>query len=613
MSDVWYFCSLLVSIKTAPSSHVKLFCVCCHSHTLARLTAPYLIHRNDYVEEDGPKSHFYSFMIRAKFLVSTQRVIFAVIYCFGFTTLLYGPWISLMSIVLVLIFSELAGYYGRYKLGGVMGDYLGATICLAEVLLLTYFVIPANVGGTQYGRRTNAREDGSFAEIVHAFIMDVFLPHDEQKLRVIVRTVVSMAVFQIWRWMIRGPTSVAPSSSSSMDTEKQVGTSTTTTPASSSPDKVAAQNVLSSTKSSFGEKYDAVQTYLDVLAKPVGSLGTLEEWATRLCTIQGTMDPKAEPVGAIIFAGDHGVAASPADGGEGCSLYPQAVTRAILSGLQGGMAGASVLAKANGATLSVVDVGIVGGPFDGPNVVSAEGKLVNGTKNFCLEAAMTTEEMNRCVQMGKDTVKQMVTKIGCTVIALGEVGIGNTTTASALIAALTDQPVDTVVGGGAFATRSIDESAVQKKIAIVRKAMDKHKGVGLMRESSAVLCKVGGAEIAALVGAILEASQRNIAVLVDGFIVTTAALVAAGMNPNVCRVLFFATKSAERGQIIAVQRIQSISRDNNLPIPSGPALSMGLRMGEGTGALLAVPILQSACSVVCNMATIQQILAPPQE
>jgi nicotinate-nucleotide--dimethylbenzimidazole phosphoribosyltransferase len=541
-------------------------------------------------------------MIRAKFLVSMPRVVFSVIYCFGITTLLYGPWVSVRMIVLVLVFSELSGYYGRYKLGGVMGDYLGATICLTEVSVLSFLIMPtAPMRETLRGRMVES--EGSVTDVAQV-VMDFLLPHDDKKLKVIARTVATMTAFLIWRWVVRGPKSdTAPS-----DTEiKGVTPQTQATPPS--PDKVAAQKVLSSSVS-FREKYDVVQTYLDVLAKPVGSLGTLEDWAARLCTLQGTMQPKAEPVGAIIFAGDHGVAASPDEGGEGCSLYPQSVTRAILAGLQGGVAGASILAKDRATLLSVVDVGVVGGPFDGPTVLSADGKLVNGTRNFCLEAAMTAEEMDRCLQMGKDSVVQMVARTACTVIALGEVGIGNTTTASALIAALTDHPIETLVGGGAFAARSMDESAVKKKIAIVQRAMEKHRG--LMRESSAVLCKVGGAEVAALVGAILEASQRNIAVLVDGFIVTAAALVAAGMNPNVCRVLFFSTRSAERGQIVAVEKIQNIARDNNLPIPAGPALSMGLRMGEGTGALLAVPILQSACSVVCHMATIQEILGPPK-
>jgi nicotinate-nucleotide--dimethylbenzimidazole phosphoribosyltransferase len=258
----------------------------------------------------------------------------------------------------------------------------------------------------------------------------------------------------------------------------------------------------------------------------------------------------------------------------------------------------------------VVDVGVVGASYCGPVVVSAGEKLATGTKNFCVEPAMTADELVRCLSIGCESLARMVDTTSCKVIVLGEVGIGNTTTASTLVAALTQQPVETLVGGGAFASRSVDELAVKKKISIVKKALQKHKG-NLM-ESSAIMCNVGGAEVAALVGAILEASKRNIAVLVDGFIVTAAALVAVRMNPNACRVLFFATLSAEPGHVAAIEQIQSIAGDNNLPVPSAPALSMGLRMGEGTGALLAVPILQSASSTVCNMATIQEILEPPK-
>lgn len=571
------------------------------SHTLARLTAPYLIRANDYVEEDGPKSHFYSFMIRAKFLVSLPRLIFSATYCFVITTVVYGPWVAGTMMVVVLVCSELAGHYGRYHLGGVMGDYLGATICVTEVVVLSCILTQGPMMETLRGWTYAMKEVlTNSASLSAKQALDLFLPRDNQKLQVLVRAVVATAVVQFWRRMVGGKR--CDTSVGDAEPPKSLKTA-------AAPEKVAAQKVLSSSTSSFAEKYSAVQTYMDVLAKPVGSLGTLEEWAARLCALQNTMQPKAEPVGAIIFAGDHGVAASPDDGGEGCSLYPQSVTRAILAGLQSGVAGASVLAKDN-ATLSVVDVGVVGDSFRGSTVNSAHHKLATGTKNFCLQPAMTTEEMDRCLRMGRESVVQTVDKTSCKVIALGEVGIGNTTTASAMIAALTDQPVETLVGGGAFASRSVDESAVQKKILIVKKALKKHEGK--LRDSSAVLCKVGGAEVAALVGAIHEASERNIALLVDGFIVTAAALVAVGMNPNVCRVLFFTTRSAEQGHMVAIERIQSMARDNKLPVPASPGLCMGLRMGEGTAALLAVPILQSASSIVCRMATIQEILAPPE-
>lgn len=368
-----------------------------------------------------------------------------------------------------------------------------------------------------------------------------------------------------------------------------------------------ALKVFSSSEASFLEKYEAAQIYLDALAKPVGSLGTLEEWAARLAAIQGSLTPNASQVCCLIFAADHGAAAAPEDGGEACSAYPQFVTRSVLEGLRQGVAGASVLAKTHGVPLRVVDVGVIGQPFDSEVVQSAAEKLPNGTRNFCSEPAMTIEETDRCIRMGRKSLAKFAESTASRVVALGEVGIGNTTASSAIIAALTDKPVNTLCGGGAFAGRTVDYSSVEKKIGIVTRALEKHEGC--TEDASNVLSRLGGAELAALVGAMLEASEQNLGVLVDGFIATAAALVAVNISSSVCRVLFFSTKSAEQGHIAAVERIQEIAKASNLPIPGSPALSMGLRMGEATGALLAVPVLKSAAAILSEMATIQEILS----
>jgi nicotinate-nucleotide--dimethylbenzimidazole phosphoribosyltransferase len=569
-------------------------------HGLTRLTAPYLIHQNDYVEEYGPKSHFYSFMIRAKFLVSLPRVIFSSLYCLGVATILYGPTMAMALIAVVWLCSEIAGYYGRHKLGGVMGDYLGAVTCLTEVTLLTFLLSGSRIVNGIYELKTQASTtmtSGDFDAIQNLMTSMT----DNSSLGASLRFLLFVIVYQLWGWSLR------PSESQSAEqTPSNKGMDNSSIGATKvNSEKDAAQKILSSSTSTFDEKYDACQKYLDALAKPVGSLGALECWAARLCSLQGTMNPQATPVACIVFAGDHGVAASPEDGGEGCSLYPQAVTKAILKGLQNGVAGASVLA--NNVLLSVVDVGVVGQLFDGPVVRSSVKKLKDGTRNFCTDAAMTMEESMRCIQIGRDNVIEVMAKTGCKVIALGEVGIGNTTTASAVIAAMTGKPVDSLCGGGAYASHTADEAAIKKKIGIVSKALDKHKG--LMNDPFMVLSKVGGAEVAALVGAILEASDQSLPVLVDGFIVTAAALLAASMKPSVCNVIFLSTKSAEKGHAAAVEQIQAIAKDNKLPQIPEPVLSMNLRMGEATGALLAVPILQSAASMISNMGTIQEILS----
>jgi nicotinate-nucleotide--dimethylbenzimidazole phosphoribosyltransferase len=571
------------------------------SHTLARWTAPYLIWRCNYIEEDGPKSNFYSFMIRAKFLVSVPRVFFSFLFSYGVTAVLYGPLTSAKLIVAVWVFAEFAGSYGRNKLGGVMGDFLGGTICLAEL-----FIYASLAGGSVLDIVKSFTEvlmdpTNSSSEILESVLQD-------QKLRLLARFALISTLYQVWCWLVQSAEKKhSDKKRKREESASKANKSNDEKAKPSSPQKVEAQNVLKSSTASFMDKYNAVQAYLDVLAKPVGSLGTLEEWAARISVLQSSLQPKANHISAIIFAGDHGVTVVKEDGGEGCSLYPQAVTRAILMGLQQNVGGASVLAQGLGLNLSVVDVGVVGDPYTGTVVNSAKNKLTKGTRNFCVEPAMTMEEVDRCILMGKEAIAEAAEKTSCQVVALGEVGIGNTTTASTLIAALTRKPVADLCGGGAFASHTADDEKIKRKIEIVETALEKHKGS--LGESISILSKVGGSEIAALVGAMIEASDRKIAVLVDGFIVTAAALIAVRMKPSVCNVLFLTTKSAEKGQVAAIEQIQAIAREHNLPVPASPALSMGLRMGECTGALLAVPILQSSATMITNMATIQDILS----
>jgi nicotinate-nucleotide--dimethylbenzimidazole phosphoribosyltransferase len=571
------------------------------SHTLARLTAPYLIWRCNYIEEDGPKSNFYSFMIRAKFLVSIPRVFFSVLFSYGVTAALYGPMMSTKLIVAVWFFAECAGSYGRNKLGGVMGDFLGGTICLAEL-----FIYASLAGGSVLDSVKSLAEvlmdpTSSSSEMLESILQD-------EKLRLLARFALITVVYQVWCWLVRSAEKKhSEEKQKREESASKANKSSVEKAKPASPQKVEAQNVLQSSTASFMDKYNAVQAYLDVLAKPMGSLGTLEEWAARISVLQNSIQPEANHVSAIIFAGDHGVTVAKEDGGEGCSLYPQAVTRAILMGLQQNVGGASVLAQGLGLNLTVVDVGVVGEPYTGTVVNSAKNKLKKGTRNFCVEPAMTMEEVDRCLAMGKEAIMEAAERTHCQVVALGEVGIGNTTTASTLIAALTKKPVVDLCGGGAFATHTADDEKIKRKIEIVETALKKHKGS--LEESISILSKVGGSEIAALVGAMIEASDRKIAVLVDGFIVTAAALIAVRMKPSVCNVLFLTTKSAEKGQVAAIEQIQSIAREHNLPVPASPALSMGLRMGECTGALLAVPILQSSTTMITNMATIQDILS----
>lgn len=369
----------------------------------------------------------------------------------------------------------------------------------------------------------------------------------------------------------------------------------------------------------FAARYDAVRDYLDGLAKPVGALGGLEDWAARLAALRRSAAPRAAPRAAcLLFAADHGVAKDARDGGRSCSAYPPAVTRKVVEGLDRGVAGAAVLAACHGVALRVVDVGVAEGADDdgaarawsGDVVRAAGDKVRGGTRNFCQGCAMTPEEVERCVQSGRDETAKFVEETGGDIVLFGEVGIGNTTTSSALIAALTDVDVKLLCGTGAATTRDgVDDEALAKKIAIVEDAMQRHDRAALRGRPLRALAAVGGAEIAALVGGLLEASDRDRPVLVDGFIATTAAMLACQLDPRVARVLLFATRSTERGQAVAVDAIRAAARAAGLPAPAPPALDLALRLGEGTGALLAVPLARSACAVLAGMATLDEVLA----
>eukprot|EP00584_Thalassiosira_punctigera_P016050 CAMPEP_0172564388 /NCGR_PEP_ID=MMETSP1067-20121228/104163_1 /TAXON_ID=265564 ORGANISM="Thalassiosira punctigera, Strain Tpunct2005C2" /NCGR_SAMPLE_ID=MMETSP1067 /ASSEMBLY_ACC=CAM_ASM_000444 /LENGTH=398 /DNA_ID=CAMNT_0013355045 /DNA_START=33 /DNA_END=1229 /DNA_ORIENTATION=- len=364
----------------------------------------------------------------------------------------------------------------------------------------------------------------------------------------------------------------------------------------------------------FASRYDAVRTYLDSLAKPPGSLGTLEDFAARIAALQRSATPNVDASACLVFAADHGVAREGSEGGMNCSAYPPAVSRKVLEGLDRGVAGANVLAKCNGVALRAVDVGLADGPaeceWSGDVVRSSGRKVKGGTENFCRGRAMTEEEAAGCVSSGRHETGKFVDETGAKIVLFGEVGIGNTTTSSALVAALTAADAESLCGIGASTTRDgIDESgAVARKASIVEEAMEFHGASGLRDEPLRALTAVGGAEIAAIVGGMLEASERDLPVLVDGFIVTAAAMVACRMEPSVARVLLFATRSTERGQAAALGEIRDVARRAGLPVPARPALDMDLRMGEGTGCLLAMPMARSACAILAELATLNEVL-----
>jgi nicotinate-nucleotide--dimethylbenzimidazole phosphoribosyltransferase len=313
------------------------------------------------------------------------------------------------------------------------------------------------------------------------------------------------------------------------------------------------------------------------LTKPAGSLGQLESVAVQLAGLQGQVKPSLEQVWIAIFAGDHGVVA------EGVSAFPQEVTGQMLHNFVSGGAAISVLARQLGASLEVVDLGTVTPSLNLPGVRHLN--VGPGTANFVQSPAMTEAQGQLALQAGRDSV-QRATANGAQLFIGGEMGIGNTTAASALACALLDCPVDHLTGPGT----GLNAEGVSHKTQVIGRALTLH---GAQRgDALQTLFNLGGFEIAALVGAYLACAQEGVAVLVDGFICSVAALVAVRLNPECRQWLLFGHRGAEPGHRHVLETLNA-----------QPLLDLGLRLGEGSGAALAVPLLRLACDLHGQMAT----------
>jgi nicotinate-nucleotide--dimethylbenzimidazole phosphoribosyltransferase len=313
------------------------------------------------------------------------------------------------------------------------------------------------------------------------------------------------------------------------------------------------------------------------LTKPAGSLGQLESVAVQLAGLQGRVKPSLEQVWIAIFAGDHGVVA------EGVSAFPQEVTGQMLLNFVSGGAAISVLARQLGASLEVVDLGTVTPSLDLPGVRHLN--LGPGTANFVQGPAMTEAQGQLALQAGRDSVLRAKAD-GAQLYIGGEMGIGNTTAASALACALLDCPVDHLTGPGT----GLNAAGVSHKAQVIGRALTLH---GAQRgDALQTLFNLGGFEIAALVGACLACAQEGVAVLVDGFICSVAALVAVRLNPECRQWLLFGHRGAEPGHRHVLETLNA-----------QPLLDLGLRLGEGSGAALAVPLLRLACDLHGQMAT----------
>jgi nicotinate-nucleotide--dimethylbenzimidazole phosphoribosyltransferase len=322
---------------------------------------------------------------------------------------------------------------------------------------------------------------------------------------------------------------------------------------------------------------DKAQVRQQQLTKPAGSLGQLERLAIELAAMQGSQRPQIERLWISVFAGDHGVVA------EGVSAYPQAVTGQMLRNFVSGGAAISVLAKQLGAPLEVIDLGtaLPLEPLRGVRHLH----IGAGTASFAQRPAMTAAQLLMALSAGQASV-QRAREAGSQLFIGGEMGIGNTTAATAMACLLLDCSARELVGPGT----GLDSAGVAHKAEVIEAALALHRPA--ISEPIDILQRLGGFEIAALSGAYLACAQQGISVLVDGFICSVAALLAVRLNPACHDWLLFAHSGAEPGH----QRVLTA-------LQAEPLLDLGLRLGEGSGAALAVPLLQLACSLHNDMAT----------
>ena len=320
-----------------------------------------------------------------------------------------------------------------------------------------------------------------------------------------------------------------------------------------------------------------VRERLDSLTKPRGSLGRLEEIALRFALIRGEEMPSPARKGMYVFCADHGVT------DEGVSPFPRSVTRQMVRNFVDGGAAINVLCRGMGIRPVIVNVGVEGPPMPG----SIDCKVADGTANFAVGPAMTREQARRSIDIGM--AKAAEAAVAFDMAGLGEMGIGNTTSASALLSAFAGlDPADTVgVGTGA------DGAGVARKANVIRRALKLHR----LHPSDGirVLEAVGGFEIGAIAGFILGAAEHRLPVVLDGFPCCAGALVARAMNAKALDTAFFAHRSAERGHAIMLSALGGV-----------PMLDLGMRLGEGTGAALAMGIIESAVRLYREMATFDE-------
>ncbi|RSK41176.1 nicotinate-nucleotide--dimethylbenzimidazole phosphoribosyltransferase [Hymenobacter perfusus] len=321
-----------------------------------------------------------------------------------------------------------------------------------------------------------------------------------------------------------------------------------------------------------------IQHKIDHKTKPLGSLGQLESLAWQIGLIQQTLTPELRRPHLLVFAADHGIAR------EGVSKYPPEVTyQMVLNFVQEGAA-INVFCRQNGITLNIIDAGVAGSFAEYPAVI--DQKIAPGTRSFLHEPAMTGPECARALEAGAAVVRR-VAATGCNVLGCGEMGIGNTSAATLLMHRFTGLPLAECLGRGT----GLDDAQLRHKAAVLTTAAATHAH---LTAPLAVLAAVGGFELVQMAGAMLQAAELGMVVLVDGFIATAALLAAAQLHPEVLAYCVFCHQSDEAGHARLLAHLQA-----------KPLLQLGLRLGEGTGCALAYPLLVSAVGFLNEMASFE--------
>ena len=325
----------------------------------------------------------------------------------------------------------------------------------------------------------------------------------------------------------------------------------------------------------------ALRAALDGKAKPPGSLGRIEDLAVQLGLIQQTPTPRADRARLLLFAGDHGLTRS------GVSSYPASVTAAMAATILAGRASVNAFAQAAGAEVQVVDAGVDADLPPHPGLIGA--KVARGTNDAAVEPAMSLDQARLALERGAQIARQSA-KDGCDILALGEMGIGNSASAALLLHRLGPLPLEQAVGVGAGHTAD----GLRRKHAVLAHAAARTDA----RDPLEVLAQFGGFEIAMMAGAILGAAQTGAVVVVDGFIATSAALAAARLAPASLERCVFAHRSAEAGHGAMLDALGA-----------APLLDLSMRLGEGTGAALAIPLLRAAAHLLNGVASLDDVLA----